>query len=210
MTVRVLVVDDHPVVRAGLVMVLGIDPDIEVVGEAGDGREAIERAAELEPDVVLTDLQMPEVDGVGVAAQIASTDGGPKVLILTTYDTDRSIVAAVEAGAAGYLLKDTPADEIIEAVKSAAAGHSVLPGPIAEKLAAKQAEPKLPELTERERDVLACVANGSSNAATAKELFISVATVKTHLIHVFQKLQVDDRTSAVTKAIQLGIIEAPS
>lgn len=210
MTVRVLVVDDHPVVRAGLVMVLGIDADIEVVGEAGDGREAIDRVAELAPDVVLTDLQMPEVDGVGVAQQLASTEDGPRVLILTTYDTDRSIVAAVEAGAAGYLLKDTPADEIIAAVKSVAAGHSVLPGPIAEKLAAKLSEPALPELTDREVEVLACVARGSSNAATAKELFISVATVKTHLIHVFQKLQVDDRTGAVTKAIQLGIIEPPS
>ncbi len=206
MSVRVVVADDHPVVRAGLVLLLGNDPDIEVIGEAEHGRAAVEMARAERPDVVMTDLQMPELDGVGVAREL---QGVAPVLVLTTYSNDRSIVAAMDAGAAGYLLKDAPPTEILDAVKAVASGRRAVPAPIEEQLAAAQAQQPLDELTEREVDVLRCVARGLANKAIAAELFVSVATVKTHLIHVFQKLQVDDRTAAVTRSIELGVLEAP-
>ena len=206
MTVRVVVADDHPVVRAGLVLMLGNDPEIEVVGEAGDGRAAVDCAIAERPDVVLTDLQMPELDGVGVARKLQAIT---KVLVLTTYSNDQSIVNAIEAGASGYLLKDAPAPDIIDAIKTVAAGGSAVPEPIAEKLASARSQPPIGELTDRELEVLRCVATGMSNKAIAAELFVSVATVKTHLIHVFQKLHVDDRTAAVTRSIELGLIDTP-
>ena len=206
MSVRVVVADDHPVVRAGLVLLLGNDPDIEVIGEAEHGRAAVEMARAERPDVVMTDLQMPELDGVGVAREL---QGVAPVLVLTTYSNDRSIVAAMDAGAAGYLLKDAPPTEILDAVKAVASGRRAVPAPIEEQLAAAQAQQPLDELTEREVDVLRCVARGLANKAIAAELFVSVATVKTHLIHLFQKLQVDDRTAAVTRSIELGVLEAP-
>lgn len=205
--VRVVVADDHPVVRAGVTMVLGIDPDIDVVAEAGDGLEAVAAATEHRPDVVLMDLQMPELDGVGATERIRTELPDVHVLVLTTYDTDQSIVNAVEAGASGYLLKDAPPNELLAAIKVVARGESILPPEIAAKLMAKLREPKLPELTTRELEVLRCVARGASNPAVAEELIISLATVKTHLIHIYQKLQVEDRTSAVTKGLELGLIE---
>lgn len=206
MTIRVVVVDDHPVVRAGITMVLGIDETIEVVAEADDGIAAIEAVDEHRPDVVLMDLQMPELDGVGATERIRSAHPDVRVLVLTTYDTDRSIVAAVEAGATGYLLKDTPPAELIAAIKAAAAGHRTLAPGVADRLDAIRLEPR-PNLTDRELEVLTSIARGASNAAAAAELFVSQATVKTHLIHIFQKLDVSDRTSAVTKALDLGLIE---
>ncbi len=206
--VTVVVADDHPVVRTGLTLALAADPGIEIVGQAATGVEAVQCARDLRPDVILMDLQMPELDGVGATKEINAAELPTRVLILTTYDTDRSIVAAVEAGAAGYLLKDAPMTDLVAAVKTAAAGGSVLPEPIAAKLDAARRAPQMPELTEREIEVLSCIARGASNAKAATELFISVATVKTHLIHAFQKLQVEDRTAAVTKALELGLIDS--
>lgn len=207
MTIRVVLADDHPVVRSGLSLLLGLDPEIEVVGEASDGVQALALARRLGPDLVVTDLQMPELDGVGVVAQLAVELPEISVLVLTTYDTDRMIVAAVDAGAAGYLLKDSGSDELIPAVKAAARGQTVLPPEIAAKLKARRDGPQPPALTSRELDVLGLVARGASNREIAEALFVSQATVKTHLIHIFQKLQVDDRTAAVTTAIERGLIQ---
>ncbi len=207
MSIRIVVADDHPVVRAGVVMMLGAGPDIEVVGEATDGREAIALAEELTPDLIVMDLQMPEIDGVEATRTIRAATPGVNILILTTYDNDRSIVSAVEAGAAGYLLKDAPPDDLLRAVRDAAAGHSVLPPAIAARLAAHRESPAVPELTSRELEVLSALAQGGTNRSIAEGLFISQATVKTHLIHIFQKLQVEDRTSAVARAAELGLVD---
>ena len=201
--IRVLLVDDHPVVRSGLAGLLGGEPDIEVVGEASDGREGVGRAAELGPDVVLMDLRMPVMDGVEATALIVATDG-PRVLVLTTYDTDADILRAVEAGATGYLLKDTPRDELVEAVRAASRGETVLAPPLAAKLMRQVRSND--QLTAREVEVLSLVSRGMSNGDIAKELFIGEATVKTHLLHVFDKLGVSDRTAAVTTAMRLGVL----
>ena len=201
--IRVLLVDDHPVVRYGLAGLLGGEPDIEVVGEASDGREGVGRAAELGPDVVLMDLRMPVMDGVEATALIVATDG-PRVLVLTTYDTDADILRAVEAGATGYLLKDTPRDELVEAVRAASRGETVLAPPLAAKLMRQVRSND--QLTAREVEVLSLVSRGMSNGDIAKELFIGEATVKTHLLHVFDKLGVSDRTAAVTTAMRLGVL----
>ncbi len=207
MAVRVIVADDHPVVRTGVVMMLGTDPAIEVVAEAADGAEAIALALEHRPDLVVMDLQMPELDGVEATTRLQAEAPDIAVLILTTYDTDRAIVSAVEAGAVGYLLKDAPPDELLAAVRRAAAGSPVLAGPVAEKLEAARSAPAMPDLTARELDVLEALAAGGTNKGIAEQLFVSQATVKTHLIHIFQKLQVDDRTSAVARAVELGLVE---
>jgi DNA-binding NarL/FixJ family response regulator len=201
--IRVLLVDDHPVVRSGLAGLLGGEADIEVVGEASDGREGVGRAAELVPDVVLMDLRMPVMDGVEATALIVATDG-PRVLVLTTYDTDADILRAVEAGATGYLLKDTPRDELVEAVRAASRGETVLAPPLAAKLMRQVRSND--QLTAREVEVLSLVSRGMSNGDIAKELFIGEATVKTHLLHVFDKLGVSDRTAAVTTAMRLGVL----
>jgi len=201
--IRVLLVDDHPVVRSGLSGLLGGEPDIEVVGEASDGREGVERAKELEPDVVLMDLRMPVMDGVEATALIADA-GGPRVLVLTTYDTDTDILRAVEAGATGYLLKDTPRDALVGAVRAASRGETVLAPPLAAKLMRQVRSND--QLTAREIEVLALVSRGMSNGDIAQELFIGEATVKTHLLHAFDKLGVSDRTAAVTTAMRLGVL----
>jgi len=201
--IRVLLVDDHPVVRSGLSGLLGGEPDIEVVGEASDGREGVERAKELEPDVVLMDLRMPVMDGVEATALIADA-GGPRVLVLTTYDTDTDILRAVEAGATGYLLKDTPRDALVGAVRAASRGETVLAPPLAAKLMRQVRSND--QLTAREVEVLALVSRGMSNGDIAQELFIGEATVKTHLLHAFDKLGVSDRTAAVTTAMRLGVL----
>ncbi len=208
--IRVLVVDDHPVVRSGLVGMLDAEPDVEIVGEAGDGEEALVRVAALRPDVVLMDLRMPRLDGAGATARIVAEHPGSRVLVLTTYDTDTDIVRAVEAGATGYLLKDTPRVQLLEAVRSAARGETVLAPSVAGRLLSRMRTPPAETLTPREIEVLAGVARGLTNAEIGRELIIGEATVKTHLLRAFAKLGVDDRTRAVTVAMERGVLPPPS
>ena len=215
--IRVLVVDDHPIVRSGLVGLLGVETDMDVVGEAGDGEEAIIRVAALSPDVVLMDLRMPKLDGVGATARITAEFPSSRVLVLTTYDTDADIIRAVEAGASGYLLKDTPRLHLVDAVRAAARGETVLAPPVAARLVSRLRSPApVPEpavanpLTPREVEVLRAVSRGLSNADIGRELFIGEATVKTHLLRAFAKLGVDDRTRAVTAAMERGILPPPT
>jgi DNA-binding NarL/FixJ family response regulator len=207
--IRVLVVDDHPVVRSGLIGMLAVEEDLDVVGEAGDGEEAVARVAALQPDVVLMDLRMPRLDGAGATARIRAEHPRTRVLVLTTYDTDGDIVRAVEAGAAGYLLKDTPRAHLVEAVRAASRGETVLAPAVAAKLVSRMRAPVAEPLTPREVEVLRCVARGLSNAEIGRDLFIGEATVKTHLLRVFAKLGVGDRTRAVTVAMELGVLPAP-
>ena len=203
--IRVMIVDDHPVVRAGLRALLSTSPRLEVAAEAEDGERAMEMLRARSVDVVLMDLQMGEgMDGVTATTQIRAA-GGPPVLILTTYDTDRDIVRAVEAGAAGYLLKDAPPADLIEAVEVAARGETALAPRVAGRLLSRMRSPQT-QLTDRELAVLEAVARGLTNRAVAKELFIGEATVKTHLVHVYEKLGVDSRTAAVAAAREAGLI----
>jgi DNA-binding NarL/FixJ family response regulator len=206
---RVLVVDDHPVVRGGLVGWLAAQPDLEVVGEAGDGLEALAAVAEHAPDVVLMDLRMPRMDGVTATGRITAAHPGVRVLVLTTYDTDADIVRAVEAGAAGYLLKDVPLPQLADAVRAAARGETVLAPPVAARLVSRMRAPAVEAPTARELQVLGGVARGLTNAEIGRELFIGEATVKTHLVRVFAKLGVDDRTRAVMVAVERGLLSGP-
>jgi DNA-binding NarL/FixJ family response regulator len=207
MTLRLLVVDDHPVVRMGLVAMLSEHPDFEVVGEAADGAEAVLQASRLAPDVVLMDLRMPVMDGAEATAKMLATHPAPAVLVLTTYDTDADIVRAVEAGANGYLLKDAPRETLADAIRRAARGETVLAPPVVARLASRLRTPTAPTLTDREAQVLQCAAKGMSNAEVGRELHIGEATVKTHLLRAFEKLGVTDRTAAVTAAYKSGQIE---
>jgi DNA-binding NarL/FixJ family response regulator len=207
--IRLLVVDDHPVVRAGMVAMLGEESDFEVVGEAANGAEALGLVPRLRPDVVLMDLRMPVMDGAEATARITAEADAPHVLVLTTYDTDADIVRAVEAGARGYLLKDAPTSVLADAIRRAARGETVLAPPVAARLADRLRAPARPELTAREVEVLGLVARGLSNADIGRELFIGEATVKTHLLRAFAKLGVTDRTAAVTAAYASGLIELP-
>ena len=205
MTIRVLIADDHPVVRSGLAGMLGVEADIDVVGEASDGEEAVALATSLRPALVLMDLRMPHLDGAAATARITESLPGVHVLVLTTYETDADIVRAVEAGATGYLLKDTPRDQLVEGVRAAARGESALSPSVAQRLV-RQLRGDSERLTARELEVLAGVARGLSNAGIGRELFITEATVKTHLLRAFAKLGVDDRTRAVTTAMERGIL----
>ena len=207
--IRVLIVDDHPVVRDGLRGMLAGEADFEVVGEAASGAEAVRLTERERPDVVLMDLQMPEVDGATATAEIARRFPRTRVLVLTTYDTDADILRAVEAGATGYLLKDAPRERLFPAIRSAARGETVLAPAVASRLVNRMRVPAEEALTSREIEVLELVARGASNADAAAALFISEATVKTHLLHIFGKLGVDDRTAAVVRALQRGIIALP-
>jgi len=204
-TVRVLVVDDHPVVRAGLVGLLDGEGEIAVVGQAEGGAQAVSLARDLEPDVVLMDLRMPGLDGAAATAQILAERPTTRVVVLTTFETDADILRAVEAGATGYLLKDTPHAELLAAVRAAARGETVLAPPVAQRLLSELRDGG-ERLTPREVEVLGAVARGLSNAQVGAELFISEATVKTHLLRIFAKLGVDDRTRAVTVALERGIL----
>ncbi len=206
MTVSVLVVDDHPIMRGGIVTLLSTDDDIVVVAEAGDGDEAARRAIELRPDVTLMDLRMPVLDGVGSIERIRSEWPDATIVVLTTYDTDEAIVRAIEAGAAGYLLKDAPPDELLDAVKRAANGDTVLAAPVAKRLVERVRDPAAGALSQRELEVLRAVASGTTNAQIAGELHISQATVKTHLLHIYDKLGVTDRAAAVARAYDSGIL----
>lgn len=201
---RIIVVDDHTVMRAGVVALLAAEPGIEIVGEAGDGREAIALVERLRPDVALLDLRMPVLDGVAATARIGPT--GTRVLVLTTYDTDTEIERAIEAGAIGYLLKDTTRDQLVDAIHAAARGETVLAPRVAEKLVARMRRPEPVALTAREIDVLRAVADGLSNAEIGRRLVIAEATVKTHLLRVFAKLDVSDRTHAVVVAMDRGLL----
>ncbi|WP_329590402.1 response regulator transcription factor [Streptomyces sp. NBC_01362] len=197
-TVRILLCDDHVVVRAGLLALIGSEPDIEVVGEAGSGEEAVALAAKLTPDVVLMDLQLGEgIDGVEATRRIAAT--GVHVLVLTTYDTDADITRAIEAGATGYLLKAERPEELFAAIRSAAQGRTTLSPPVASRVMARMRKP-LPTLTDREFDILAQLSQGLGNRDIARALFISEATVKTHLGRIYDKLGVDTRAGAVAVA----------
>jgi len=210
--IRVLVVDDHPVVRSGLIGMLAVTDDITVVGEAGDGSEAVALVESTRPDVVLMDLRMPRRDGVSATGSIVSGYPSTRVLVLTTYDTDTDILHAVEAGAAGYLLKDTPHAELLEGIRAAARGETVLAPPVAARLMSKLRTPSVAPAAQpspRELEVLAAVARGLSNAEIGRELYIGEATVKTHLQRLFTKLDVDDRTRAVTVAMERGLLPNP-
>jgi DNA-binding NarL/FixJ family response regulator len=204
---RLLVVDDHPVVRTGLVAMLAEHDDFDVVGEAGDGDEAVAQADRLRPDVVLMDLRMPGTDGASATAVLRARPEPPAVLVLTTYDTDADIVRAVEAGATGYLLKDAPRDVLADAVRRAARGETVFAPPVVAALTARLRGPAGPQLTGREVQVLQQVARGLSNAEVGRALHIGEATVKTHLLRAFDKLGVADRTAAVTAAYRAGLID---
>ncbi|WP_306366023.1 response regulator transcription factor [Nocardiopsis sp. CC223A] len=207
--IRVLLVDDHPVVREGIRGMLAAEADLDIVGDAASGPEALARVAELAPDVVLMDLRMPGGDGVAATERIIADHPGTHVLVLTTYDTDTDILRAVEAGATGYLLKDTPRAELAEAVRAAARGETVLTGRLAGKLVTgmrNRSAPAGPALSPREVEVLCLAAEGATNAAIGRALHISPTTVKTHLMRVYEKLGVGDRTAAVSRAIRRGLL----
>jgi DNA-binding NarL/FixJ family response regulator len=208
-TIRLLIVDDHPIVRDGLRGVFDDDPDFEVVGEAADGAEAVDRAAALAVDVALMDLRMPRMGGVEAIGLLRERAPRVRVLVLTTYDSDADVLPAIEAGATGYLLKDAPRDELVRAVRAAHLGQAVLAPSVAQKLLGhvRAPAPAVPDvLTDRELEVLRLVAAGTTNKEAAKTLFISEATVKTHLLHLYAKLGVRDRAAAVAAAYRSGLL----
>ncbi|MFI0464705.1 response regulator [Saccharopolyspora sp. 5N102] len=204
--ITLLIVDDHPVVRDGLRGMFDSAADIEVLGEASDGPSAVALAVELDPDVVLMDLRMPGGGGVAAIAELVRRGQRCKVLVLTTYDTDSDTLAAIEAGATGYLLKDAMRDELFAAVRAAAEGRTVLSPAVASRLVSRVRSPGEQPLSAREREVLGLVAKGRSNREIAADLFVSEATVKTHLTHLYGKLGVNDRAAAVAAAYDRGIL----
>ncbi|MFC4104561.1 response regulator [Micromonospora zhanjiangensis] len=204
--IGLIIVDDHPVVRDGLRGMFAGDPDFAVLGEAAGGAEALALVEALTPDVVLMDLRMPGMDGVTAITTMAERGLTARVLVLTTYDTDSDVLPAIQAGATGYLLKDTPREELFRAVRAAARGESVLSPSVASRLMGRLRAPAEEPLSQRELEVLALVARGSSNREAARHLFISEATVKTHLLHVYAKLGVNDRAAAVATAFERGLL----
>jgi DNA-binding NarL/FixJ family response regulator len=202
--IRLLIVDDHPIVRDGLRGVFAAEPDLTVVGEAADGAEAVRRAASA--DVVLMDLRMPGMGGVEAITRLRETLPDVRVLVLTTFDTDSDVLPAIEAGATGYLLKDAPREELLRAVRSAYRGESVLSPSVAGRLMGRVRRPVDGTLSKREREVLALVADGTTNREAAKRLFVSEATIKTHLLHIYDKLGVRDRAAAVGEAYKRGLL----
>jgi DNA-binding NarL/FixJ family response regulator len=205
-SIRLLIADDHPVVRAGLRGILDSQPDFEVVGEAADGAEAVAMTGRLLPHVVLMDLRMPKMGGVEAIGRIKAEHPQVHVLVLTTYDSDADILPAIETGATGYMLKDTPREELFEAIRAAAQGRPLLAPAVAARLMERMRGPAEEALSSREIEVLALVAKGANNREVAGQLFISEATVKTHLLHIYSKLGVADRTAAVTTALERGIL----
>jgi DNA-binding NarL/FixJ family response regulator len=205
-SIRLVIVDDHPVVRDGLRGMFAGVPDIEVVGEAADGNQGVEVAIAQGADVVLMDLRMPGGDGVTAIRQLAARSPTTHVLVLTTYDTDRDVVAAIAAGATGYLLKDSPRDELFRAVRAAHRGESVLAPAVTDRLMSQLRAPVREPLTQREVQVLELMSQGMTNRAIAGSMFISEATVKTHLVHIYAKLGVGDRAGAVATAFELGLL----
>jgi DNA-binding NarL/FixJ family response regulator len=205
--IKVLLVDDHPVVREGLRGMLSGEDDLQVVAEAGGAAEAVAAVRKHHPDVVLMDLRMPGADGVEATARVLAQRPRTRVVVLTTYETDSDILRAVEAGAAGYLLKDATRQDLAQAIRAAARGETVLAPSVAAKLVSRMRAPV--DLSPREIEVLRLVARGRTNAEIGRELFISEATVKTHLLRTFGKLGVSDRTAAVTSALERGILPSP-
>jgi DNA-binding NarL/FixJ family response regulator len=213
--IKILVVDDHEVVRDGIAVMMGRQQDFAVVGEASNGLEAVEKAQELQPDVVLMDLRMPQMNGVEAMRRIRAENANIKFIVLTTYDNDEYIFDAIEAGAKGYLLKDASREELFQAVRAVHRGESLIEPGVAAKiidrlaqLSRRSNQSSIAELlSERETEVLQLMASGSPNKAIASALSISESTVKTHVANIFQKLEVNQRTEAVTKAMSLGIIK---
>lgn len=206
--IRVLVVDDHPVVRAGIAALLESAPDMQIVGTAASGEEALAQVAAADPHVVVMDLRMPGIDGDEATARILAVHPGVRVLILTTYESDDAILSAIAAGASGYLLKAAPEDELLAGVRAVAAGEVALAPSVSRILVARTRapEPAGPKLTARELEVLRLVAEGLSNREIGARIHLGEATVKTHLLRAFAKLEVNDRTRAVTRAMELGLL----
>lgn len=204
--IRLLIVDDHPIVRDGLRGIFAAEPDVAVVGEAGNGADAIARAATLRADVVLMDLRMPEMGGVEAIRRLRQAMLTVRVLVLTTFDSDSDVLPAIEAGATGYLLKDAPRDELIRAVRAARKGEAVLSPSVAGRLLGQVRAPATDALSQREREVLTLIAAGATNREAAARLFVSEATIKTHLLHIYEKLGVRDRAAAVGEAYRRGLL----
>lgn len=219
MTIRVLIADDDVLVRAGLRMMIESQPDLDVVGEAGDGAEAIALAAELAPDVVLMDVRMPGTDGIAATRQVAAVDDGPRVLVLTTFEVDEYVYEAVRAGASGFLLKRTPPEDLLEGIRIVAGGDALLAPSVTRRLldefarttaegspSTRATSEELDRLTDREREVLILIARGRSNQEIASELFISESTAKTHVKRILMKLGLRDRVHAVVLAYESGLL----
>jgi DNA-binding NarL/FixJ family response regulator len=215
MSIRVLVADDQSMVRAGFRMLLANEGDIEVVAEAENGAEAVEKAARFDPTVILMDIRMPEVDGLEATRRILTADSRARILILTTFDLDEYIYEALRAGASGFVLKDDPPEQLIAAIRTVAAGDALLSPGVTKRVIKRYARTlrpappiELDELTARERDVLRLIAQGFSNGEIGQELYISETTVKTHVTHVLQKLNLRDRVQAVVLCYQSGLFDA--
>ncbi len=211
--ISILLADDHPVVRAGLREMLAAEADMRVIGEAGSGAEAVTLDGRLRPDVVLMDLRMPDGDGAEAIGKITAARPGARIIVLTTYDTDADILRAVESGAAGYLLKDAPRGDLVQAIRAAARGETVLAPAVAGRLVSRVRGPRAepppgPALSARETEVLALAARGLTNVQIGRELYVSEATVKTHLARACGKLGVTGRTAAVSRAMQTGALPA--
>lgn len=204
--IRVLVADDHPIVRSGITSVLATQADFEVVGDAANGTDAVRLAAALAPDIVLMDLRMPELNGVDATLALLRANASIRVVVLTTYASDGEVLRAIEAGAVGYLLKDVPHDELFRALRAVARGERYLAPGITERLMTRLQKPQRGVLTERETEVLRCVSRGAANKEIAATLGISEPTVKAHLVHVFEKLGVENRTAAVRAGVERGIL----
>ena len=211
--IRVLVVDDQPLVRSGFRMVIEERPDLELAGEAADGAQALELARELDPDVILMDVRMPNLDGVEATRQLVETGTRARILVLTTFDLDEYVYAAIRAGASGFLLKDVEPAELVDAIRVVAAGNSLFGPAATERLLARFAQQPSPdagrsldELTEREKEILTLMATGLSNAELAEHLFLSETTVKTHVSSILRKLHVRDRVQAVIAAYDAGLV----
>jgi len=204
--IRILIVDDHPIVRSGLASVLSSQPDFDVVGEASDGQQAVAEASRLAPDLVLMDLRMPVRNGVDASAAILAERPSTRVVVLTTYASDGEVLRAIEAGAVGYLLKDVPHDELFRALRAVVRGERYLAPVVTERLMARWQQPARASLTERELDVLRCVARGDGNKQIAASLGITEPTVKAHLVHIFDKLGVENRTAAARVAREQGLV----
>jgi len=214
MTIRVLVADDQSMVRAGFRMLLSREADVEVVAEAENGVEAVDKAARFHPNVILMDIRMPELDGLEATRRILAADPNARILVLTTFDLDEYIYEALQAGASGFVLKDDPPEQLLAAIRTVSAGEALLSPAVTKRVIReftrlpRPEEPEgLDQLTDREREVLALIAEGRSNAEIGEQLFIGETTVKTHVTHVLQKLGLRDRVQAVVLAYQAGLVE---